>query len=240
MSETNPAPSAPDPEPAKTKRVSGEIAKRHLDDIQLAHDVFNAASDPVHAPVLASEALDAPAVAVVATLTADARDLCGKVALAKKARLAATRGEDAASKALIAALRDVQKRAKRKFPKDKTRLATYAIGKNHLGSNRTGLEQDAENILKLAAEDALPGLTPAKLTAANAALAAWNLAHAKQAKATEDQGQFLADLATTMTTLNEARRNIQRAADTAWPHTTKAHASIRRSFKLPATKPWIQ
>ena len=69
-------------------------------------------------------------------------------------------------------LRDIQQRAKAKF-QDKPKRSAYCINKENFGRDREGLEQDATNIINLGEADALRGLTPDKIAAARAALAAW-------------------------------------------------------------------
>jgi hypothetical protein len=176
------------------------------------------------------------AAAGLSALAATARELAAKAVLAKKTTQTATATADTARQGLLTSLRDIQSRAKSKFPKDKIRLSAYGIGRNNFGNNTTLLDQDAENLLRLAATDALPGLKPAKLTAATAALPAWKLADAAQTKAIQDQAELLLKLNTKVAELNDARRAIQAVAQTAWPYGIKGNAPIRRTFKLLAPK----
>ena len=81
------------------------------------------------------------------------------------------------------------------------------------------------------------GLTTDKIAAARAALDAWNSADDDQRKAAEDQGKRLEDLRAKVDKVNTARREIQLAADTCWPHTDSANAPVRRAFEIPANKP---
>ena len=105
-------------------------------------------------------------------MPSDARGLAGQVVTAKKARNTATAAEVAAQKILMESLRDIQQRAKAKF-QDKPKRSAYCINKENFGRDREGLEQDATNIINLGEADALRGLTPDKIAAAHAALAAW-------------------------------------------------------------------
>lgn len=235
MSDT---PTPPTP-PAEPNPTPGDIDKKLLAAIKLGEDVIEAATtDPSHTAALTAEELDEDALPDLATYTGEARTLAARVVPTKRARNAATRAEAATLKTLLAVLRDIQKRAKRKFPKDKARQGAYLIGKNNLGKNRTELEEDAETILAVGASDGLPGLTPAKLTAATAALGAWKDADASQVTAEEEQGKLLKALEVKVAQINEVRREVQRTADLAWPHTDPANAPIRRTFKLPPNKPF--
>jgi hypothetical protein len=236
---TDPAPTPPNPEPtpAQPKQTRGDVDKTILADITLAEDVAAAASDPDHAPQLAAEELDANAAANLLAGAKDARELVGKVVAAKKARLAATKTEQEACASLMGCLRDLQQRAKRRFPVGDPKRAAYGINKKNFGADRESLEQDAENIITQAGGDALPGLKPEKLAAASAALAAWKKADEAQHKAEEDQARRLNELNDTVAKVNAQRREIQLTADTAWPHTDKANAPVRRSFQIPVNQP---
>ncbi len=231
----------PIPAPAnKTSKAHGDLDKGHLANIQLGEDVAAAAQDPAHAARLATdEQIDAPTVANLVTLTTDTRTLAGQVITAKKGHLTATATAVTAQKALVRGLRDIQQRAKAKF-KDKPKRSAYCINKENFGRDRQSLEQDATDIITLGAADALRGLTPAKITAAKAALTAWKQADVNQGKAEEARSTLLGQLEAKVEAINAARHDIQLAADTCWPPTDKANAPIRRSFKIPTNKSIVQ
>lgn len=235
MAESIPTP-IPPPAP-QTPQTHGDLDKQILADIKLGEDVAAAAQDPDHAPRLASEEeIDAATVANLVTLNTDARTLAGQVITAKKARLTATAAEVAAQKVLVKALRDIQQRAKSKF-KDKPKRSAYCINKVNFGRDRQSLGQDATDIINLGEADALRGLTPAKIAAARAALAAWKQTDVDEGKAEETQSTLIGQLQTKVDVINAARHDIQLAADTCWSHTDKANVPIRRAFKIPTNKP---
>lgn len=239
MAETPPTPTpTPPAPPAKPKRQPpGDIDKKTLADIKLGEDVAEAAQDPAHAADLATkEEIDAATVGKLVTFAKDARKLAGQVVTAKKAFNSATKVEADAMKPLMAALRDIQQRAKGKFS-DKPKRDAYCINKPNFGRDREGLEQDAKNLIDTGEADALRVLTPEKITAARAALSAWKDADKDQRKAAEEQGDLLNDLRAKVDEVNTTRREIQLAADTCWPHTDSANAPTRRAFKIPANKP---
>jgi hypothetical protein len=226
----------PTPTP-KTPQTHGDLDKSLLADIKLGEDVAAAAQDPDHAGLLASEEqIDAATVANLVTLTVDARTLAGQVVAAKKARNTATAAEVAAQKTLVKGLRDIQQRAKAKFT-DKPKRSAYCINQENFGHDRSILEQDATNIINLGEADALRGLTPAKIAAARAALAAWKQTDVDEGKAEETQSTLLGQLQAKVDAINTARHDIQLAADTCWPSSDTANAPVRRSFKIPANKP---
>ena len=69
--------------------------------------------------------------------------------------------------------------------------------------------------------------------------AAWRQADQSQATAKESQGKLPKELEAKVAQINEVRREVQRTADLAWPHTDPANAPIRRTFKLPPHKPFV-
>jgi len=225
----------PNPSPARTSPA--DVDKRSLADIKLGEDVYEAAVLPGRAELLAAEGITERELAQLATLCRRARDTGNRVVEVKKAKKEATAAEAAAQKELLAGLRDLQKRAQRKFPKDQTKLAAYRVGKENFGRNRTELEQDAEVLLQLATDDALPGLTPEKLQAGRTCLADWKKADEQQDQAIAKQTQVLGDFASLLAKVNAARRDIQLAADTIWPYTLAENRPLRRAFALSPTRP---
>ena len=233
----DPTPTPPVP-PVKPKRAAtGDVPQQILADIKLAEDVAAAAHDADHQDKLEEEQLPDNAATDLETLAGAARELAGQIVTAKKAKLTATKDEQKAHKPLMDALRDIQQRAKGKFPTGDPKRAAYCINKPNFGDDRKALEQDAENIINLGTADALRALTPGKITAARAALETWKKADQAQHKAEEEQAKLMGQLDAKVADMNAKRREIQLAADTAWPHTDSANAPYRRAFKLPVNQP---
>ena len=227
--------STPTPTPTpKAKRTRGDVNKQILADLELSETVASAAADPAHAAALADEGVDAAAVTNLNTLNSQGRDLAKQVVENKKLHLDTNKTEAKAHATLMTALRGIQSRAKRKFAKDKPRQAAYGIGKKNFGQSRNELDQDATAILKLAAADTLPGLTPVKLTAANTAYTGWKQTFIAQNQAAETQARAVINLTAKAGAINDARRDVQHAVETIWPHTNKANTATRRAFQMPA------
>ncbi len=230
MADPAPTPTPTPPlAPAKPTRAQGDLEQQVLADIKLGEDLAAAAADAAHAAKLAEEGLPATAPADLAALAQDTRALAGQVLAAKKAKLTATQEGEAARQTLLAQLRFLQQRAKRRFPAGDPKRAAYGINKANFGWSRAELEQDAA--------DALEGVKPEKLAAAKAALTVWIQADQDQHKAEETQAKRLGDLDAKVAALNARRRDLQLLADTAWPPTDPASAPFRRAFKLPANRP---
>ncbi len=237
MADTNTPTPAPEPGKKTKKRVYGDIDKEAVTNIKLAEDVCEAASDEDNVAPLQAEEVTPKVVAGLLSRCDAARKLATKVVETKKAKETTTRDEEKSFEALMPLVRDAQGRAKRKFEGNKEKLAAYRIGKNNLGHNREEFEQDADTIVTLAGQDALPGMTPEKLVSLAAALKTWKDADAAQKRAEKIQTAAIDALETAVAEINTIRRDIQRAADLIWPYTVKANAATRRTFGLPPDKP---
>jgi hypothetical protein len=137
--------------------------------------------------------------------------------------------------ALMKCLKEMQKAAKQKFRTVPARLQDYYIGER-IEQNRARLEQLGEQIIAKAAADALPGIKPAKITAANEALAAYKAAEGGQSAAQSQASGTRGSLSNLMKEITNARITIQLAADAEWPHENAANAGVRQEFQLPTDR----
>ena len=134
--------------------------------------------------------------------------------------------------ALMKRLKEMQKAAKQKFRTVPARLQDYYIGER-IEQNRARLEQLGEQIIAKAVTDALPGIKPAKITTATAALAAYKAAEGGQSDAQSLASGTRGSLGNLMKEISNARITIQLAADAEWPHDHAANAGVRQEFQLP-------
>jgi hypothetical protein len=111
--------------------------------------------------------------------------------------------------------------------------ARYFINKD-IFTSRALAEQSAGDIFQHAGEDALPGVTPARLAASAAALAAYTGTEAPQTGAQADATTLRSQRDAAFAEVIRLRQEIQFAADTAWPWHDDQNLGIRREFLLPA------
>lgn len=137
--------------------------------------------------------------------------------------------------ALLVCLTEIQKAAKQKFRTQPDRLGDYYVGER-IDQNRARLEQLGGQMIAKAATEALPGIKPSKITAANEALAAYKASEGTQTGAQSGATGSRGTLATMMKEITNARITIQLAADTEWPHQNTENAAIRREFQLPTNR----
>jgi len=151
----------------------------------------------------------------------------------------ASAAEADAADALLAGMREIQKAAKQKYARtNRISLRDYLIGKK-LNGNRPNLMQTSQTLLDKAAEETLPGITPAKVKALRTTRQRWVDAHTAQ---TENRAAAITqrtELGSQLKSIEDRKMAIQLAADAEWPHTDEANAGIRSQFAIPATRPVV-
>ena len=140
--------------------------------------------------------------------------------------------------ALMTCLKEMQKAAKQKFRTVPARLQDYYIGER-IEQNRARLEQLGEQIIAKAGADALPGIKPAKITAATGALAAYKASEGGQSDAQSLASGTRGSLGNLMKEISNARITIQLAADAEWPHENAANTGVRQEFQLPTDRAFV-
>lgn len=178
---------------------------------------------------------------VTATLTKilQARAKAALAALATQAttgKQGVTGREESLKTTLLACVAEIQKAAKQKARKTPLNLDDYFVGKR-LDKSRALLEQLAGQIIAKAGTSSLPGITPAKITAATTALNAYVAVETDQSGAQSDATDERAALKTMVREITDTRIAIQLAADAEWPHGDPANAAERREFQLPVDRP---
>ena len=154
----------------------------------------------------------------------------------KVSKLASTQLEWATCQAFLLFYDEFQTAAKQEYSRsDRLHLRLYHYGENHLVS-RAILEQFGEDVIDNAAVDDLPGITPAKITAARAALKAYTDSNVAQGTSIKDASKGTLTLAQRLKLITDYRVKVQLAADAEWPHTNPANAPIRRLFQIPAKR----
>ena len=231
-------PDTPPPAPAPRGRAPrGQIDKDILAELDLAENLLNTAEKEEYLPALAAEeGIDAPFCAQLRTELQAARALATAAVQSSAKKTGTTGAETQLKKNLVALLRQIQAKARRKHgTKNRALLKPYGVG-GKIDHSRPALVQTAHDILEQLAKDPLPGVTPAKIEAIEAALKAYEKVETTQSGDQGDATGARGSLARKMEAIAEKRRQIQFAADAQWPPDNRAHAGIRREFKLSPTK----
>jgi len=232
----------PDPQPSPApgptpKRNRSDINQEWIQELTDSQQIAAAALKPIYAPALADGEIDGAKVSAFADDIKAAQKLASDAKLQTTSKENVTGDESDLMDALIAAIQEVQKRAKQKYEASNPGvLKDYGIGKKWYNS-RAVLEQTATDVLTKLASDTLPGITPEKITALEKAAKDYKDVQTAQTGGQSGATTDRALLEKAVTDIAARRRQIQFAADASWPHTDKANAGIRAEFKLPADRP---
>jgi hypothetical protein len=233
MPDITPTPeSTPPADTAKTKRSRSLINTAQAAELTLAGELASTAAKPAYAATLADEEIDAAFITALRAKIAEAETLVAGAGDKTAAKKTTTGNEEGLKKTLLELIGKVQARAKRKYPKaGDPQRGKYYIGE-HLATSRTLLETAAQAIITALASDTLPGMKPADVPALQAALAAYKAVQTTQAGDQSGATTARSQLETKVKEVGELRRQIQYAADAAWPSTKKVNAGVRTEFKL--------
>ena len=255
MPDPTPTPTpAPTPKPTRDRSPINQEWIKELND---SEQIAAAAQKPAYAPTLApwnstqgvcAESgagdstgraqgdIDAAKVTAFAKAVSDAQKLAGTATQKTTSKVGVTNREAELMGNLVELIQEVQKRAKQKYEaKNPTVLKDYAVGGKWYNT-RAVLEQTATNILGKLATDTLPGIDAAKVAALQKALDDYRQVQTDQTGGQADATTDRANLEAAVKDIIVRRREIQFAADAAWPHTNKTNAGIRAEFKLPTDR----
>ena len=250
MTDTSTPPVNPPPAPApKPKQGRSAINKEYLAAVADARKVADAASDPAHTDGLTDVDFDDTIADQTHALADQIETALGVLTGTRAGKKEMTAQEKAARDALIAVLAPIQTAAKRKFTGETSHLReAYFIGGNNNLANAPLDEviTDARAILARLVPgpaaapptDLLPGIKPlGKIKDLSDAIAAYDTKNKAQGAEQAAAGTSLETIAAQIATLNALRRDIQLAADQAWPWRTPGVKTTRKAFLLPEDRP---
>jgi hypothetical protein len=221
----------------KTKKHRSPINQAHARELAKAEAVAQAASNDERAAQLAARDIDEDYVSAMFTEVGNARDKAAEVVIKNAAQREATAVVTRTESTLIAALQEIQKAAKQKYARtNRVALAAYFVGRK-LNGSKPNLAQTSQTILEKLATDKLPGITPAKVKALEAARKAWMDATEAQSASQGAALEVRAEFKTLLKNVSDRRVAVQLAADAEWPHTEDEHNGVRKAFALPSRKP---
>ena len=234
MPDPTPTPT-PTPDP-KRKRDRSDINQDWIKDLNDSEQIGVSAKKLAYASTFAEGDIDAAKVTAFAKAVKDAQQLAGTATQKTTGKKVVSKTELVLMKNLVELIQEVQKRAKQKYEaKNPTVLKDYGIGAKWQNS-RAILEQTATNILGKLAADTLPGISAAKIATLQKALDDYRQVQTDQTGGQADATTDRANLEKAIKDIIVRRREIQFAADAAWPHTNKTNAGIRAEFKLPTDR----
>ena len=225
----------PPPAPAKPKRTRSAVNQGWVAELTLAGQLCDTASKPENATQMADEELDAAWITALRGKITAAQTQLNAATTGTANKTGATRDEEGLKKALLAALQQVQIRAKRKYKPDSAQRKKYFINAN-IEANRATLAEAVGNVLLTLATDTLLGLKPAHKTVLTQALTDYKGIQGAQTSAQGDATEARGQLDAKLTEIADLRREIQYAADAQWPAGVPGNAGIRGEFQIPPDK----
>lgn len=178
---TTPAPTAEEAGAEKsTKRPRFAIAQGLANELSLAAEIAGTIAKADYAAALAEEGIDAVFIEGFRAKIVATNKLVSEAGGAKSNKTTSTEKEAKRKQELENQILAIQTRAKRKFmkPGDPQR-AKYYIGEQ-IGRSRPQLVAVTNSILETLTKEALPGVTPARVTALREALAAYEAVQTEQ------------------------------------------------------------
>ncbi|MEO6786372.1 MAG: hypothetical protein ABI318_09590 [Chthoniobacteraceae bacterium] len=227
----------------------GEIRADNLRAIELADSCARSAAEPEYQPGVTARAwTPANQTALTAAVTR-ATGLVRDIKAARAGKKSRTREEEAARAELLAALDPILAGAKRTFAEGAGERDLFGVGSDPSSATTARLYRLALDSFRnlspgtggTPAAYTLRGVLPAEITRLGDLGQAYKDANFAQG----DAGLGAAELLDTLTayldaTLNPLRRELQFAAEQAWPARDPANRSKRLAFGLPPTRPMTE
>jgi hypothetical protein len=189
------------------------------------------------APLAVREITAAQVTQLVADILA-CRQTAAAASQSTTGKTVATDAMHTAETSLLTALHEVQAAARQKYARTSPAMMNdYLVG-HRLNPNQATFKESVQAIITKLGTDALPGITPAKVTNLQTLLDAYTKQAAspdsQQSDATKQRKQRDAQIAS----ITDRRLTIQFAADAEWPYTVDTNAGTRSEFFLPLSQPF--
>ncbi len=241
MPDTTPSTVVPVPQ-KPTRAKPGFISQSLIDAINLADGCHLEAAKPDLAPKLTERDWKAADQTKLGTALTQTDDLQTKIAAARAGKGTRTEEETKARSELLTALDPILKGARRTFANSDAQRAQFGIGKNLANADTTELLRVAtytkEQLTGTPPKIVLKGVIAAEITAIATLVTKYAQANWAQGQAQQTASQLLDQLRALIDTeLNPLRRDLQHAADMAWPHRVETNAAQRKAFGLQADRP---
>lgn len=230
---TNPQPQLevlPPPAPARSPLA---LNKRQTEQILLAEIIGHVAQTPAFAERLNDLGIPAAFVTALMADATTARTQSTTAVQHTGERMAATSGEGTKAATLVRSLRQIQAAAKAKHQHTAPeRLHEYLVG-DPIQQSRPILEQASQTILAKAETERPPGVDTSFIERVRTERAEYVASRAPQQASQAQAKAARAQRNALVQSINERRRQIQLAANAAWPPSVPANVEVRTLFRLP-------
>ena len=251
MPDPTPTPNpTPAPPPVKPKGKRGKINQAHLQAVEDAKAIAAAAVDPAHADGLAEVKLDDTLPAqVAAAAQALEKEIADHLATVG-GKEGVTKEEQQAHDDLLTLIDPIQT-ALTRIPAGADSAIRLIYG---IGLKPALINQKLEAVIVIAKgihqrlipgenaappREVLPGIeATGKIKQLGDAIAAYAAKNQTQGDLKSKAGREVETLLTDVATLSAQAREIQKAAEQAWPYRAKNVKTIRKAFLLPPDRPF--
>lgn len=225
------------PPPAPKRRSPMELNRAQAAEMEKAGIICVAAQKTAYATKLATHGITAEFVTDIVDDIAAARARSTAAVQSTDSKVSATSAQNTCARKLLRGLRVVQTAARQKYRfTDPARLGDYYVGQR-VNESRAVLDQTSQSIISKATTDALPGISPAFLTALETDRLEWKNCTAQQISQQSTAKTQRAERNGEVDSIQQRRIELQFAADAAWPWSNPDNAGVRGEFKLPRNRP---
>ncbi len=223
--------------PPKPKRVVLSLNKAQSVTLSLTDLICVEAKKPDAAPTLENHGISAAFVTALQARITAVRARATTAIACTGAGEAATAEEEVKKTTLVRTLRQVQQAAKQLHQfTDPAQLHGYLVGEP-ITQSRPILEQSAETIISRGDAERPPGIDTGFIDRATAERIAYQQSQApqvdEQAQAKEERALRDAEVRV----IKQECKQIQLAADSAWPPRVDTSVGFRKRFRLPSDRP---
>lgn len=244
---SDPTPTPPSDVP-KARAPRGEVNSGILREIDLASQCARAAAEDDYQPTLLQRQWTAANQTSLTAAATHASDLVRDIKAARAGKKTRTREEETARAELIASLDPILAGAKRTFAEGSGERDLFGVGGDIAKATTARLYRLAtdtfQNLTPTGSDPAkytIRGVLPAEITRLGDLGQQYKNADFAQADAILDAAELLDQLTQHMAgILNPLRRELQFAAEQAWPSREPMNRSKRLAFGLPPSRPMTE
>jgi hypothetical protein len=238
-------------EPKKRAKRS-EINRVTLAEIELADKCAHSGAETDNQPTLAEREWTAANQTALTGAVTRANDLVSKIRAARAGKTTRTRDEEDARAELLAALDPILAGGRRTFPEGAGERKLFGVGGDLINASTSTLYHLALDSFKNLSPDAtttpptpaayvLRGVLPAEIARLDELGRKYKNSDFAQADAIIDAAGLLDQLTAHMDeVLNPLRRELQFAAEQAWPSRVATNRAKRLAFGLPPNRPMTE
>lgn len=230
--------------PATTPRQRAEISRDLLHNISEGKAVALAAQMSEYAPKLLAFTITPEKAAQLLEKSIKAAEMAAQVVSLRRDSKVGTRRDEEEKFTLIEAIERIQTGAHLKYDGESNRalrednLKRYFVG-NRLDVADNRLETIALAVLEELKKEELPSVGPAEIEALKTALADWENGVDADADASPSAQALYEQLVALSGEITIERRQIQIAANAAFPFRKETNAAARKAFHIPEHRPFI-